>query len=64
VPTDLGKIVSRFLTGNFERYVDYGFTASMEDELDNISRGEEDWLPMLERFWPSSRSRSTMSTRT
>jgi DNA topoisomerase-1 len=51
VPTDLGKIVSRFLTGNFERYVDYGFTASMEDELDNISRGEEDWLPMLERFW-------------
>jgi DNA topoisomerase-1 len=51
VPTDLGKIVCRFLTGNFERYVDYGFTASMEDELDNISRGEEDWLPMLERFW-------------
>ena len=51
IPTDLGKIVSRFLTGNFERYVDYGFTAAMEDELDNISRGEEDWLPMLERFW-------------
>ena len=51
VPTDLGKIVNRFLTGNFERYVDYGFTAAMEDELDNISRGEEDWLPMLDRFW-------------
>jgi DNA topoisomerase-1 len=51
IPTDLGKIVSRFLTSNFERYVDYGFTAGMEDELDNISRGEEDWLPMLERFW-------------
>jgi DNA topoisomerase-1 len=51
VPTDLGKIVSRFLTGNFERYVDYGFTAAMEDELDNISRGEEDWIPVLERFW-------------
>jgi DNA topoisomerase-1 len=51
IPSDLGKIVSRFLTGNFERYVDYGFTAAMEDELDNISRGEEDWLPMLERFW-------------
>ena len=51
IPTDLGKIVNRFLTGNFERYVDYGFTAAMEDELDNISRGEEDWLPMLERFW-------------
>src|SRR5512139_1756038 len=51
IPTDLGKIVSRFLTSNFERYVDYGFTAGMEDELDSISRGEEDWLPMLERFW-------------
>src|SRR5262245_50148920 len=51
VPTDLGKIVNRFLTGNFERYVDYGFTAEMEDELDNISRGEEDWVPVLARFW-------------
>jgi DNA topoisomerase-1 len=53
VPTDLGKIVNRFLTGNFERYVDYGFTAAMEDELDNISRGEEDWVPVLDRFWDS-----------
>ena len=51
VPTDLGKIVNRFLTGNFERYVDFGFTAAMEDELDNISRGEEDWVKVLERFW-------------
>jgi DNA topoisomerase-1 len=51
VPTDLGKIVSRFLTGNFEHYVDYGFTAAMEDELDNISRGEEEWIPVLDRFW-------------
>ena len=51
IPTDLGKIVNRFLTGNFERYVDFGFTASMEDELDNISRGEEEWVPALERFW-------------
>jgi DNA topoisomerase-1 len=51
VPTDLGKIVSRFLTGNFERYVDFNFTAGMEDELDNVSRGEEDWIPLLDRFW-------------
>jgi DNA topoisomerase-1 len=57
VPTDLGKIVSRFLTGNFERYVDYAFTAGMEDELDNISRGEEDWLPMLARFWDELKKR-------
>jgi DNA topoisomerase I len=51
MPTDLGKIVNRFLTGNFERYVDFNFTAGMEDELDNISRGEEEWVPVLERFW-------------
>ena len=51
IPTDLGKIVNRFLTGNFERYVDFNFTAGMEDELDNISRGEEEWVPVLERFW-------------
>jgi DNA topoisomerase-1 len=57
IPTDLGKIVSRFLTGNFERYVDYAFTAGMEDELDNISRGEEDWLPMLARFWDELKKR-------
>jgi DNA topoisomerase-1 len=53
IPTDLGKIVNRFLTGNFERYVDFNFTAGMEDELDSISRGEEDWVPVLERFWDS-----------
>jgi DNA topoisomerase-1 len=51
VPTDLGKIVNRFLTGNFERYVEFNFTAGMEDELDNISRGEEDWVQVLDRFW-------------
>jgi DNA topoisomerase-1 len=51
VPTDLGKIVNRFLTSNFEHYVDYNFTAGMEDELDSISRGEEQWVPLLERFW-------------
>jgi DNA topoisomerase-1 len=53
VPTDLGKIVNRFLTGNFEQYVDYGFTAGMEDDLDAISRGEDDWVRVLERFWGS-----------
>ncbi len=51
IPTDLGKIVNRFLTGNFERYVDFNFTAGMEDELDNISRGEDDWVQVLDRFW-------------
>src|SRR5215467_12225987 len=43
VPTDIGKIVNRFLTHHFHRYVEYGFTAAMEDELDAVSRGEEEW---------------------
>ena len=51
VPTDIGKIVCRFLTEYFHRYVEYGFTAAMEDELDAVSRGEEDWTTPLEKFW-------------
>jgi DNA topoisomerase I len=51
VPTDIGKIVNRFLTHHFHRYVEYGFTAAMEDELDAISRGEEEWTRPLDKFW-------------
>jgi DNA topoisomerase I len=51
VPTDIGKIVNRFLTDHFHRYVEYGFTAAMEDELDAISRGEEEWTTPLDKFW-------------
>ncbi|MBL6750394.1 MAG: DNA topoisomerase I [Nevskia sp.] len=51
VPTDVGMIVNRFLTEHFTRYVDYEFTAKLEDELDAISRGEEEWVPLLARFW-------------
>jgi DNA topoisomerase-1 len=51
IPTDIGKIVCRFLTNHFHRYVEYGFTASMEDELDAVSRGEEDWTKPLDKFW-------------
>lgn len=50
-PTDVGRIVNRFLTQYFTRYVDYGFTASLEDELDAIARGEQQWVPLLEDFW-------------
>ncbi|CAK0752589.1 DNA topoisomerase 1 [Gammaproteobacteria bacterium] len=50
-PTDVGKIVNRFLTEHFNRYVDYGFTATLEDELDAVSRGEKDWIPVMEAFW-------------
>ena len=51
VPTDVGRIVNRFLTDHFDQYVDYDFTARLEDELDAISRGEEEWIPLLKRFW-------------
>ena len=49
--TDIGKIVSRFLTLYFTTYVDYDFTARMEDSLDAIASGEQEWVPLLERFW-------------
>jgi DNA topoisomerase-1 len=51
IATDIGKIVSRFLTKYFTRYVEYSYTADMEDELDAVSRGEEPWTTPLEKFW-------------
>jgi DNA topoisomerase-1 len=51
LPTDVGRIVSNFLTNHFTQYVDYDFTANLEDELDEISRGEREWVPLLEEFW-------------
>ena len=50
-PSDVGRAVSNFLSGHFTQYVDYDFTAKLEDELDAVSRGEEDWVPLMERFW-------------
>jgi DNA topoisomerase-1 len=50
-PTDVGRVVNKFLTNYFTKYVDYGFTANLEDELDAVSRGEEDWVPLLHQFW-------------
>jgi len=50
-PTDVGRAVSKFLSGHFTRYVDYDFTAKLEDELDAVSRGEEEWVPLMEKFW-------------
>ena len=49
--TDIGKIVSRFLTQYFTTYVDYDFTAKMEDSLDGVANGEQEWVPLLEKFW-------------
>jgi len=50
-PTDVGRVVNKFLTQYFTRYVDYNFTAQLEDELDAISRGEKAWVPLLQEFW-------------
>ena len=50
-PTDVGRIVNGFLTRHFTDYVDYDFTARLEDELDEISRGEKDWIPVMRAFW-------------
>jgi len=50
-PTDVGRIVNRFLTEHFTKYVDYSFTANLEDELDAVSRGEKDWIPLMRDFW-------------
>ncbi len=50
-PTDVGRAVAKFLSGHFTQYVDYDFTARLEDELDSVARGEEEWRPLLEKFW-------------
>ena len=51
MPTDVGRVVIKFLTEHFTRYVDYGFTANLEDELDEVSEGKRDWIPVLDEFW-------------
>ena len=50
-PTDVGRVVTKFLTEHFTRYVDYDFTAKLEDELDQVALGEMKWVPLLENFW-------------
>ena len=50
-PTDIGRIVNGFLTDHFAQYVDYDFTAKLEDDLDEVSLGHKDWVPLLDNFW-------------
>lgn len=52
-PTDIGRTVNNFLTKHFSDYVDYDFTARFEDQLDAVSRGEKQWVPLLHDFWDS-----------
>jgi len=51
LPTDIGRLVNGFLTSHFNHYVDYGFTALLEEELDEISNGDRQWVPVLKEFW-------------
>ena len=50
-PTDRGKLLSAFLEKLFSRYVDYDFTAKLEDQLDDITSGKENWIKVLDQFW-------------
>ena len=51
IPTDIGRIVNGFLPEHFTQYVDYDFTARLEDDLDEVSLGHKDWVPLLDDFW-------------
>jgi DNA topoisomerase-1 len=50
-PEDVGMVVNDLLVNHFTKYVDYNFTASLEEELDQVSRGEKQWKPLLHEFW-------------
>ena len=50
-PEDVGLVVNKFLVEHFRQYVDYHFTAHLEDDLDAVSRGEKNWIPLMENFW-------------
>jgi DNA topoisomerase-1 len=51
IPEDRGRLVTAFLTSFFERYVDTGFTAGLEEKLDDISDGRLDWRALMRAFW-------------
>ena len=55
VPEDRGRLVTAFLENFFPEYVAYDFTASLEDKLDRIARGEENWKQLLRDFWTEFR---------
>jgi len=50
-PEDVGMVVNDLLTAHFAQYVDYNFTAGLEEQLDQVSRGEKQWKPLLREFW-------------
>ncbi|MBV8165847.1 MAG: type I DNA topoisomerase, partial [Alphaproteobacteria bacterium] len=55
-PEDRGRLVTQFLSSFFERYVEYGFTAALEEKLDDVSGGRIDWRTVLRDFWKPFRA--------
>lgn len=66
IPEDKGVVVTAFLESFFDRYVEYDFTAELEEELDKISAGELDWKKVLQEFWKdfSARTNDVLGVRT
>jgi DNA topoisomerase-1 len=50
-PTDVGRVVNKFLTEHFTKYVDYDFTANLENALDSVADGSREWIPLMDEFW-------------
>ena len=50
-PTELGIVIAKMLEDNFAMIMDIGFTAAMEDELENIADNKEDWKKLIREFW-------------
>jgi DNA topoisomerase-1 len=50
-PTDVGRVVNKFLTEHFTKYVDYDFTANLENALDSVAEGQREWIPLMDEFW-------------
>ena len=50
-PTDVGRVVNKFLTEHFTQYVDYDFTANLENALDSVADGDREWIPLMTEFW-------------
>ena len=51
MPTDVGRVVAKFLSEHFTQYVDYDFTANLENALDSVADGSREWVPLMEEFW-------------
>ena len=51
IPTDVGRLVNGFLLSHFDRYLEYDFTAKLEEDLDAISNGHQNWTKVMADFW-------------